>query len=120
MGVIKMSYDIELTDNNHPVLVDNHTEGGTYAIGGTTEASLNITWNYSKFFHDHLDAKKGIRWLYGKKAKNTAKRLRKAIKELGTEPDNDYWASTPGNAGHALSVLLQWAKQHPEAIWRGD
>ena len=116
-----MSYDIELTENNSPVLVDNHTEGGTYVIGGSTGASLNVTWNYATHFRDHLDAKKGIRWLYGKKAKNTTRRLRKAVKELGTEQSDDYWDGyVPGNAGHVLNVLLSWAKQHPEAVWSGD
>ena len=31
-----------------------------------------------------------------------------------------YWMSTPGNAGYALSILLSWAKQHPEATWKWD
>jgi len=117
-----MSYDIDLIDpeTDEIAKVDNHTEGGTYAIGGIEQASLNVTYNYSKHFYDHLDAKKGIRWLYGKKAKNTAMRLRKAVKELGTQPDKDYWLSTPGNAGAALSVLLRWAEKNPECVWRGD
>ena len=45
-----MSFDISL---NHPETgkiaeVENFTEGGTYAIGGSNEADLNVTYNYSK------------------------------------------------------------------------
>ena len=116
-----MSYDIDLRNIDGEIVeVDNHEEGGTYAIGGVTQGSLNITYNYSKFFYDHLDKKEGIRWLYGKKARYTKERLRKAIDILGTKQYRDYWAPTPGNAGHALSVLLKWAEQHPIAVWEGD
>src|SRR4029077_6146288 len=38
--------------------------------------------------------------------------------QVGTERDDDYWAPTDGNAGYAASILLGWAKQHPEATWR--
>ncbi len=31
-----------------------------------------------------------------------------------------YWKATPGNAGHVLNVLLEWARQHPDAVWMGD
>ena len=32
----------------------------------------------------------------------------------------DYWAATPGNAGKALNILLKWAKQFPDATFKGD
>lgn len=31
-----------------------------------------------------------------------------------------YWKGTPGNAGHALKVLLNWALEHPTGVWSGD
>jgi len=116
-----MSYDIDLKDREgNLVTVDNLAEGGTYVIGGSTDASLNITYNYSGFYYEHLDKKWGIRWIYGKKGKQVIRRLEKAIAILGTQRDTDYWKSTPGNAGFALSILLKWATQYPEAIFSGD
>ncbi len=115
-----MSYDISLVKDGKTVTVESHEEGGTYALGGSDGANLNVTYNYCRHFYEHLDKKKGIRWLYGKKARDTIKRLEKSVKELGVEKDDNYWKSTSGNAGYALSILLKWAKQHPEAIWEGD
>ena len=117
-----MSYDIDLIDEvtGRPVEVDRHEEGGTYAIGGIEEASLNVTYNYGKFFRKYLDEENGIRWLYGKKAKDCIKRLEAAVVTLGTEQDSNYWKATPGNAGYALYVLLTWAKKWPSAIFQGD
>jgi hypothetical protein len=117
-----MSYDLGLYKKGTklPVIVDCHLEGGTYVLGGTTEAELNITYNYSKYYYQCLDEKKGIRWLYGKTGAETIDRLQQAINILGTIRDNNYWLPTPGNAGRALQTLLLWAKQNPKAIWDGD
>ena len=115
-----MSYDISLVKNHKSVKVALFEEGGTYVMGGSEIAELNITYNYSRFFYEQLDAKEGIRWLYGKKAKDCIKRLEKAVKELGTKQYTDYWAPTHGNAGYALAILLRWAKQHPDAVFEGD
>jgi hypothetical protein len=121
-----MSYDFWLEKNGKTCEVPNHIEGGTYAIGGTTEASLNVTYNYSCFYYWFLDKEQGLKWLVGKKAKDTIVRLDKAVHILTEEAgfggnvyEKDYWACTPGNAGHALKILLSWAKLHPEAIWCG-
>lgn len=115
-----MSYDISLTKDGGSVKVGTHTEGGTYSMGGTDRAELNITYNYSWFFRRFLDSEKGIRWLYGRKARDCVERLEKAVEALGTHRFENYWASTPGNAGYALSILLDWAKENPEAIFDGD
>ncbi len=117
-----MSYDIELRDPNttlkctetkedyHPMVkVPEFTEGGTYPIGGTDVADLNVTYNYAK----HFD----YRQLNGMKAEDSVPILQEAVDRLGTEQTNDYWAGTPGNAGYACNILLEWAKLHPSAIW---
>jgi len=117
-----MSYDISLScpTCNQCVCVDNHSEGGTHAVGGIEHADLNITYNYSQFYREHLDKQEGIRWLYGRKAGACLNRLESAVKALGTETSNDYWEATPGNAGHALNILLTWAKANPDAVFEGD
>jgi|AntRauTorcE11898_2_1112593.scaffolds.fasta_scaffold05935_5 hypothetical protein len=111
-----MSYWVYLRDNNGDLVeVPRHKEGGTVALTGTPEAELNITYNYSKYFYNTLDADDGIRYLDGKQASEVTNLLQKAVARLGTDQTDDYWDEDPGNAGHALSVLLDWANQHPEA-----
>jgi len=113
-----MSWNVSLLYSNEKYAqVDNHKEGGTYAMGGVTDADLNITYNYSWFYHQCLDKSKGIDWLDGKIAKETILHLTEAVKKLGTRQYKDYWADTPGNAGYALNILLGWAKQHPDAVF---
>jgi len=90
--------------------VEKFTAGGTYAIGGTDEATLNVTYNYGK----HYDFKA----LNGLIAEKTIKSLEATVEELGTQKDDDYWASTPGNCGWTCQILLGWAKQHPTYVWR--
>jgi len=108
-------------------LVPSHCEGGTYVLSrvneygglesGTQEAELNITYNYSPFYYETIDAEEGIRWLAGKMAKICIPILERAVDRLGADCDPDYWLPTPGNAGYALSILLNWAKLHEEAIF---
>ena len=115
-----MSYDLGLYYGDKPAELERHSEGGTYAIGGTTDAELNITYNYLAHYYKELDAEKGLRWLYGKTGGETVERLEKAVAALGVTRDENYWNPTEGNAGFALSILAAWAKQHPKAIWSGD
>ncbi len=105
-----MSYWVYLEKDGETVGVNKHADGGTFVLGGTNEAELNVTYNYSKHY--------SVNDINGKKAKDTVKELQEKVNEFGTERDNDYWASTKGNVGYALNILLGWAKQHPEAVWR--
>lgn len=118
-----MSYDIELID---PVTkeilelgVPHHMRGGTYAVGGTTEASLNITYNYSKFYYE-LFGEKGIRFLYGKTAAETIPHLKESIALLKDDATGNYWDATEGNAKRALVQLLALAQMRPDGVWQGD
>jgi len=116
-----MGYDIQLVDEHGEIVqVERFSEGGVRPIGGSTVADISITYNYSDFFHDTIDKEQGIRWLYGKPARECISKLESAIDTLGTDKDEDYWEPTAGNAGHILSVLLKWAKQHPDAHFEGD
>ena len=119
-----MSYDISLNepDTDDVIIFDEKhiIKGGTYALGGTKIACLNITYNYSEHYYKHLNQGKGIRSLYGMTGEEAIPILEEAIKILGTETDKDYWKSTPGNAGHALQGLLTFAKLRPDGIFQGD
>ena len=99
------------------VNVPHHSEGGSHVVGGCEEAELNITYNYSPHYRKHLDKDKGLQWCHKKVAASTIGRLEQAVGALGTQKDEDYWQPSPGNAGFALSIMLEWAKLHPEAVW---
>lgn len=110
-----MSWWVSLNEDNKSVKVELFAEGGTLPIGGTTDAELNITYNYSELCYRYLDKEQGLRWLHQKRAKDCIEKLENAVEELGTKQDKDYWKPTPGNAGYALNILLGWARQYPEA-----
>lgn len=119
-----MSYDIYLLEpvSKERVIFPekHHMSGGTYAIGGTNEAWLNITYNYSSHYVKHIDEELGIRWLYGKTAADTIERLQAAADAMGDDVDGDYWEPTEGNAKRPLLQLVAMAKMRPDAIWDGD
>ena len=118
-----MSYDIRLVDaeTKEGVMLDNShlLKGGTYALGGTREAWLNVTYNYSSIFYKIL-GEKGIRSIYGLTGKDSIMILSKAISELKDDVSDNYWEATEGNVRKALSDLLQLAIMKPDAIWDGD
>ena len=119
VGGDTMGWDIDLVnEDGKPVEVPSHTVGSNYIIGGRVEASMLVTYNYSDHYRACLDSEKRLMCLHEKKAKDTIKQLEIAIRLLGTNRDKDYWKPTPGNAGYILSVLLGWAKLHPEAVWK--
>lgn len=118
-----MSYDIELIDpvTKEPVELGapHHMRGGTYAIGGTTRAHLNVTYNYSAIFCRVLGAG-GIRTIYGKSGAESIQLLEGAAAQLGDDVDDNYWKATEGNAKRALVQLAALAKMRPDAVWDGD
>ena len=121
-----MSTDIKLVNKKgDSCKVKKHEEGSTYPIGGTTGAELSVTYNYAWFWYKFLDKEKGIHFLNNKKAEDCIEKMKSCIHKLitpdcfgsGKNKDKDYWSPTPGNACHALNILLDWAKQHPRAIF---
>jgi hypothetical protein len=118
-----MSYDIDLTDpvTGEVLQLDepHQMKGGTYALGGSREASINITYNYAPHFYS-LFGDEGIRWIYGKIAADTLANLEEAAGMLSDDVNDDYWAPTEGNAKRALYHLIAMARLRPDGIWRGD
>lgn len=128
-----MSYDIELCDplTKEPLELEapHHMRGGTYAVGGTTRAHLNITWNYGQHYYrvfpqEPLDPESqgrlGIRWLYGRTAAETIPTLKACVAQLADDVTDNYWDGTEGNAKRALSQLLALAHLRPDGVWQGD
>ena len=118
-----MSYDISLVDpvtkETLEVEAPHHLRGGNYVFGGTTEAWLNITYNYGPHFRRVL-GEKGIRTIYGMTGAESIPVLKNAMDQLGDDVDPDYWTATEGNAKRALAGLLALAQMRPDGVWDGD
>ena len=119
-----MSYDIRLCDpitNKTIEFAQNHyLTGGTYAVGGTREAWLNITYNYSPHFYRLIDEDDGIRTIYGMTGAQSIKVLDSAVQKLRDDISSDYWKPTEGNAKAALLKLIAMAEMRPDGVWVGD
>ena len=117
-----MSYDIELRDAITGEVLEldraHHMRGGTYAIGGTSAAELNITYNYA--MHYCILGERGIREIYGKTGAESIPMLQNAINVLGDDVCDNYWEPTEGNAKRALVQLLALAQMRPDGVWAGD
>jgi len=117
-----MSYDIELLDpiTKKRIVFDSMHEmrGGTYQMGGTNDAWLNITYNYSPHYRRAFGAG-GIRTLYGMTGAESMPLLRTAIGILDDDVDPNYWTATEGNAKRALCQLLAMAQMRPDGVWNG-
>lgn len=113
-----MSYDLRFDCDDLPF--PHYVRGGTYAVNGSNEPAMNITYNYAPYFLAVL-GQDGLRGLYGKTAGVIVPILQAAIEELGGPNPTDYWDSTPGNAAAALYDLLFIALVVPhDTILKGD
>lgn len=140
-----MSYDIYLRDRVTKETVHFDTPhqmaGGTYAVGGTTEAWLNVTYNYAQWYYkdgvfpNNGEDNSGIRSIYGLSGADSIPVLEHAIKTLENMTEDlsekeiqkykdggagGYWTPTRANAIRPLYQLLAMAKMRPDAVWDGD
>lgn len=147
-----MSYDIRLCDPVTHIMVEFPTAhvmtGGTYQammdVHGnwiprpTTEAWLNITYNYSGHYKRVFEPRParpgeneeygteddamvcGIRSIYGLTGAESIPILQRAADQLNDETDPDYWEPTEGNAKRPLLQLIAMAQLRPDGIWEGD
>lgn len=135
-----MSYDITLCDpvTKEPLNTDtpHMMAGGTYAIGGTTEMWLNITWNYARWYcKEYVFGEKGIRSIYNMTGAESITVLKKAIENLSKSHEDltkeeiqdyiahgatGYWIPTRENAIKPLYQLLAMAQMRPDGVWEGD
>ena len=140
-----MSYDIYLRARVTKATVQFDTPhqmaGGTYAVGGTTEAWLNITYNYAQWYYkdgvfpNNGEDNSGIRSIYGLSGADSIPVLEHAIKTLESMTEDlseeeiqeyknrgaaGYWMPTRENAIKPLYQLLAMAKMRPDAVWDGD
>jgi hypothetical protein len=115
-----MSYDVYLNDpvTNEAIHVENahFMQGGTHAVGGTTELWLNITFNYGKHYYNVI-GENGIWTLNGMSGLDSIPILKSAISKLKDDVSEDYWEATEGNAKRPLIQLLAMAQMRPDGIW---
>lgn len=135
-----MSYGISLVDpvTHETLTVDapHQMRGGIYAIGGTDELWMSITYNYAWWYYkDYAFGENGIRSIYGLSGAESIPVLKKVISGLENsreELPNDeikecleqgvsgYWLPTRENAIKPLYQLLAMAQMRPDGIWNGD
>lgn len=135
-----MSYDISLRDpvTKETIRFENphFMRGGMYAMYGTTEAWLNVTYNYAQWYYRaEAFGKDGIRAIYGLTGAESIPVLRKAIagmESLNEDLSEDerreclahdvsgYWLPTKENAIKPLYQLLAMAQMRPDGVWDGD
>lgn len=118
-----MSYDIRLTDpvTGETLMTDapHEMRGGMYAMYGTSEMWLNVTYNYADILY-RVMGEKGIREIYGLTGAESLPLLQAAISKLGDDVDSDYWEPTEGNVKRALCSLKAFAQMRPDGVWDGD
>lgn len=133
-----MSFDISLVDpvTKETLLLDSPhmMQGGTYAVNGTDEAWLNVTYNYAQWYNmDGVFEKKGgIRSIGGMSGIESIPILQKAIdvlkdadcgwaeeriKEAEAHGISGYWLPTKENALKPLYQLIALARARPDGVW---
>ena len=140
-----MSYDIYLRDpvSGETLRTDqpHQIRGGMYAMGGTREMWLSVTYNYAYWYYKPgafaatEQESKGIRTIYGMSGAQSIPVLKKAIKALESMSEDigneerrgceeqgatGYWMPTRQNAIKPLYQLLAFAQMRPDGIWEGD
>ena len=103
-----MSYDVTFVYPGTEDIIEfdepHHLIGGTYRLGGTPKAWLNITYNYSKHYRDIWNM--SLNDMHGWTIEQTKPYIEQGIRELGITRSDNYWEATSGNAGAALADLL--------------
>ena len=112
-----MSFDVSVidhtTDEPRKFPVTHHKKGGTYRLGGSYLAELNVAYNYSHFYIEALGH--SFRELDGQRVRDSMLKMRQAVSKLGTKKHDNYWKATRGNAGAALNDLVEICENcHPE------
>jgi hypothetical protein len=128
-----MGYDVYFCSSiGAPCALDRPLDlrGGTYTVGGTRIAELNITYNYAPWLLSVWEG--GIRSLYGKTATAVVEEIKRGIGRMDpllnqARPCNChlswdcYWASSQANAQRALGDLLVLAEAvPPDSVLVGD
>jgi len=105
-------------------LAEYDAKTGIFSAKPNSEAWLNITYNYSKYYYE-AEPDKGIRVIYGMTGLESIPVLEEMIAIITKfHPDKtineNYWQACAGNAIKPLYQLKAMAELRPDAIWDGD
>jgi hypothetical protein len=106
---------------NTPIVNDVMVPDGKFAamvISFQHRQNLKTLGASEDFILRILGVSKGLMWLDGKEARACIQRLEVSVEDLGDKPSSNPFEPTRGNTGHALSILLNWAKAYPKATFR--
>lgn len=109
-----MGYTVSLK-NEDGSLAKSEIIGGSNIAIDSHDCIMTVTFNYREWFI--LLNPEGIYFFEGKKGIDTILELAKGLMILGIDRNDDYWESTPGNAGYILLIMQIWALANPEARW---
>lgn len=119
-----MSYDLYVVDSDGQTMSSDTPHslcGGTFAVGGTTELWLNMTYNYVHILRRVL-GEDGIRTLDEMSTIESIPLLERAIGMLeqseDIDMDVDYWQPSDSNVRRALLDVLALAKLGANGTWR--
>lgn len=115
-----MSYDVYLNDaeGNIIKLKYKHCEGGTYQLGGSDDAHLNITGNYGGLYCEYFHPE-GLSFIHGKKASETNLLMFEAVSKLGCEKlTEDYYVYDADITLFKLGLKKLLSQQQIEYIGR--
>jgi hypothetical protein len=120
--------------------VDPHFGGSNICVGGQTEASMTVTYNYSPILRAIYDAGfedtfnnvlgceseylfvRGITLCndipFKRLAQYYADETKRRSKDSPFGEVDGYWLCTAENVAAILGLMLSWAKQHPMAKWQ--
>ena len=148
-----MGYDISLVRGKSKAKLSAKMKdiplGGQFAISDQNrdvqddDLNFYITYNYAWYLYQTIDKKDGVRFIYGKKAKDVLPVLEAALPKLdrmirkeqktgkvlsqtwgkGNDYDDnstDYWAISAKNAKKAVEGLIALAKLAPFFTFDGD
>jgi hypothetical protein len=106
-----MSWDISWVDENGDCynMPESFEEGGTITIGGTTKTTLNVTYNYGELYNFKMLDRRD----FDECVVEILEFLRNPLWG-NSEKYSDYWAPTPGNVKHALSILYSFMREFPK------
>ncbi len=93
----------------------HYITGGMFAVGGTDDPWLHVTFNYAEAFCKFLGGD-GINDFHDRPVRETLPKLIEAVSNMHGEPDDDYWKPTEGNARAALMNMIQLACLSPETL----
>lgn len=112
-----MSWDIRAVDpgGDQVLLPEQHElRGGTYALGGTNEAWLNVTYNYGKHFNFGALDEVAVA--------TAVPEMEQRASELARDTSECYWEPTEGNVRLALESMIALSAlvlaECPQAVWR--